>query len=176
MSTAPPPVNRSSSTGETGLAGGWVAMLVIHLHGMGLAFGWRGSGDCVVALTEGVSSVSGAIAISDSVASPAPWSDESSSWVAVSPGWPRPRLDWWWEIATLRFSMSFLLRSISLLSLFQADASDSARQASMRSSSSPQICVRHPWSSASELSSPVLVFVQDPINNLREGEAAYHWS
>ena len=52
------------------------------------------------------------------VASPAPWSDESSSWVPVSPGWPHPRLDWWWEIATLRFSMSFLLRSIFLLSLF----------------------------------------------------------
>ena len=112
-----------------------------------------GSGDCTMALTEGVSSVSGAIAMSDSAASPAPWSDESSSWVPVSPGWPCPRLNWWWEIATLRFSMSFLLRSFSLLSLFQADASDFAQQASMRSSSSPQIQVRHPWSLASKLSS-----------------------
>ena len=49
--------------------------------------------------------------------------------------------------------MSFLLRSISLFSLFQADMLDSSWQASVRLSSSPQILVWQPWSLASELSS-----------------------
>ena len=121
---------------------------------MGLTFGWGGgSEDCSRALTEGVLPVSGAIAISDSAASPAPWSDESSSLGATTPDSPRPRLDWWWEIETLRLSISFLLRSISLLSLFLVEASDSAQWVLMRSSSSPQIRVRCPWRSASELSS-----------------------
>ena len=148
-----PPVNRSPSAGEMGLAGGGSACSSSTSMAWGRLSAGGGLEDCSGALTEGVSPVSGAIAISDSVASPAPWSDELSSWEAASPDLPHPRLDWWWEIATLRLSTSFLLRSISLLSLFLVEASDSTQRVSMRSSSFPRIWVRCPWRSASELSS-----------------------
>ena len=46
-----------------------------------------------MALPEGVSSATEAIAISASATSLAPWSDESSSLVVISSGWPHPRLD-----------------------------------------------------------------------------------
>ena len=71
-----------------GTGWGWVTLLVIHFHGMGLTFSWGGLEDCSGALTDGVLPVSGAIAISDSAASPAPWSDESSSSGAASPDLP----------------------------------------------------------------------------------------
>ena len=78
MSAMPPLVNRSSSAGETGLAGvGCPARHPLPWHGTDF---WL-EGDRRIAPgapTEGVSPVSGAIAISDSAALPAPWSDESS--------------------------------------------------------------------------------------------------
>ena len=83
MLTAPLPVNRSSSRWEMGLAGGGSPC------SSSTFMAGEGSGDCVMALTEGVSPVPGAIAISDSAASPSPWSGKSSSWVALSP-WLAP--------------------------------------------------------------------------------------